>query len=74
MLLSSGVPLIDKSFVSPSQCFTRYLKAFPSPLLGDAADKAANLMGCKSPAVNCPIQTASISDVEQGNELYGARK
>jgi MerR family transcriptional regulator, mercuric resistance operon regulatory protein len=42
--------------------------------LGDAADKAANLMGCKSPAVNCPIQTASISDVEQGNELYGARK
>jgi hypothetical protein len=42
--------------------------------LGDAADKAANLMGCKSPAVNCPIQTASISDVERGNELYGARK
>jgi hypothetical protein len=44
------------------------------PTFGDAADKAANLMGCKSPAVNCPIQTASISDVEQGNELYGARK
>jgi hypothetical protein len=40
----------------------------------DAADKVANLMGCKSPAVNYPIQTASISDVREGNDTHGARK
>jgi hypothetical protein len=39
-----------------------------------AADKAASLMGCKSPAVNCPIQTASISGTRGGNEPWGARK
>jgi len=31
--------------------------------VGGAADKAANLMRCKSSVVNCPIQTTSISDV-----------
>ncbi len=41
---------------------------FPEPFQRlDAADKVANLMGCKSPAVNYPIQTASISDVREGN-------
>ena len=40
----------------------------------DAADKVANLMGCKSPAVSYPIQTASISDVREGNDTHGARK
>ncbi len=29
---------------------------------------------CLYDAAGVPIQTASISDVEQGNELYGARK
>jgi hypothetical protein len=38
------------------------------------ADKAASLMGCKSPTANCPIRAVSISDVWGGNELYEARK
>ena len=39
-----------------------------------AADKAASLMGCKSPTANCPIRAVSISDVWRGNEPYEARK
>ena len=38
------------------------------------ADKAASLMGCKSPTANCPIRAVSISDVQGGNELYEAGK
>jgi hypothetical protein len=34
--------------------------------LGGAADKAASLMGWKSPVVNCPIRTISISDAHEG--------
>jgi hypothetical protein len=41
--------------------------------VGGAADKAANLMRCKSSVVNCPVRTTSISDVEGGNMLYVAR-
>ena len=41
---------------------------------GEAADKAASLMGCKSPAVNCLVRTASISGAWGGNKPRGARK
>jgi hypothetical protein len=33
-----------------------------------AAGKAASLMGWKSPVVNCPIRTTSISGARGGNE------
>jgi hypothetical protein len=43
-------------------------------LTGDgAADKAASLMGWKSPAVSCPNRTASISDAREGNDSCPAR-
>lgn len=38
-----------------------------------AADKAASFMGCKSPAVSCPIRTASIFDACEGNNACSAR-
>ncbi len=38
-----------------------------------AADKAANPMGCKSPTVNYPIQTVSISGPNEGNLSWPAR-
>jgi len=54
-----------------SGTFLKLLKPFERL---DAADKVANLMGCKSPAVSYPNQTASISDVREGNDTHGARK
>jgi len=48
--------------------------AFKKRLYLGVADKAASLMGCKSPTANCPIRAVSISDVWGGNELYEARK
>jgi hypothetical protein len=48
----------------------------PIPLIAGvrgAADKAANLMGCKSPSVNYPIQTVSISGIREGNLSCPAR-
>lgn len=41
--------------------------------VGGAAGKAANLMGCKSPAVSYPIRAASISDAREGNNSCFAR-
>jgi len=38
------------------------------------ADKAADFMGWKSPAVNCPVRTASISGTRGGNEPWGVRR
>lgn len=38
-----------------------------------AADKAASFVGCKSPAVSCPIRTASIFDACEGNSACSAR-
>ena len=38
------------------------------------ADKAADFMGCKSPAVNCPVRTASISGTRGGNKPWYVRR
>ena len=48
----------------------------PPPLSGSvrgAADKAANLGGESPLPSDCPIRTASISDVREGNDPCGAR-
>ncbi|OEU62600.1 MAG: hypothetical protein BBJ57_03325 [Desulfobacterales bacterium PC51MH44] len=44
-----------------------------TPPVGGAAGKAANLMGCKSPAASYPIRAASISDAREGNNSCSAR-
>ena len=40
----------------------------------ETADKAAYFTGCKSPAVNCPFRTDSISGTRGGNKPWYVRK
>ena len=42
--------------------------------LGEQPTRLRILRGESPLVVNCPVRTASISDVEVGNDLYGARR
>src|SRR5712691_10807814 len=69
------VKLLNRTFhaLQKADILTCYGQMAKHPHCAGAADKAVNLVGCKSPHHQLPGQVVSISDACGGNEACSAR-